>query len=396
MKLFSIKFGKVWKTIKNEGIFLGGKRVLGYLVLFLKTLLRNPAGDVLFVTSGIGDSARYRAYNQAEELNRHGFDSHVTVLDHPWLPKFADKFKIFVFNRTLVTLKAEKLIAEIKKQNKEIIFDTDDLVFDEKFMHQTESYQKMNALEKKQYEKGVGEEILNDPYVTVCTTTTNFIKNILEKNYNKKVFINSNKINDYELALSEKIIAQKNKNNSQEIKVGYFSGTMSHNKDFATITEALFQIMEKHSKAKLVLVGPLDIENKLNKFEDRIIQSGLVSIKKHYQNIAGVDINLAPLVGDDPFCEAKSELKFFEAGILSIPTVAVRNQTYSEAISDGVDGFLADNTDEWVEKISRLIEDEELRKKMGAHAREKVLRDYTNKNSHSEEYYNFLREILSR
>jgi glycosyltransferase involved in cell wall biosynthesis len=395
MKLFIIKLGKVWKTIKNEGIFLGGKRVFSYLFLFLKTLVKNPKGDVLFITSGIGDSARYRAYNQAEELNEHGFDAHVMVLDHPWLPRFADKFKIFIFNRTLVTPKARKLIAEIKKQKKEIIFDTDDLVFDATFMHQTESYQRMNVLEKQQYKKGTGEEILVDPYVKICTTTTNFIKNILEKKYNKRVFVTLNKINNNELGVVEKIIAKKIENNSKEIKLGYFSGTMSHNKDFATISEAIFQIMEKYSKVRLVLVGPLDIENKLNKFKDRIIQSGLVSIEKHYKNIAGVDINLAPLVKGDPFCEAKSELKFFEAGILGIPTVAVRNQTYCEAISDDVDGFLADNTSEWVEKISALIEDEKLRRVMGEKAREKVLRDYTNKNSHSEDYYNFLRSVLN-
>jgi O-antigen biosynthesis protein len=394
MELFIIKLGKAWKTVKNEGVFSGGKRVLNYCWIFLKTIFKNPTGDVLFITLGIGDSARYRAYNQAEELNKHGIKAQVTVLDHPWLPKFADKFKIFIFNRTMVTAKAKKLIVEIKKQNKEIIFDTDDLVFDAEYMHQTESYQRMNALEKKQYEKGVGEEILKDPYVKVCTATTSFIKNIVEEKYGKKVFINKNKINNCEVEIAEKILAGKSITDSKEIKLGYFSGTMSHNKDFATITEALFQIMEKYSQVKLFLVGPLNVENKLNEFKNRIIHSGLVSIKKHYENISSVDINLAPLVKNDPFCEAKSELTFFEAGILKVPTVAVRNQTFSNAINDGEDGFLADNVEEWVEKISRLVEDKNLRKKMGEKAREKVLRDYTNKNSHNEEYYNFLKSKL--
>ena len=394
MELFIIKIGKAWKAIKNEGLFSGGKRVWGYFKLFLKTIFKNPKGDVLFITTGIGDSARYRAYNQAEELNKHGIKAAVTVLDHPNLVKFANKFKIFIFNRTLVTNKAKKLIAEIKKQNKEIIFDTDDLVFDAELMHQAESYQKMNALEKRQYEKGVGEEILSDSYVRICTTTTSFIKDILIEKYQKKVFVSRNKINDHEVEIADGFMAKKALNNSKEIKLGYFSGTMSHNKDFSTITDALFQIMKKYSQVKLVLVGPLSVENKLNQFQSRIIHSGLAPIKKHYENISNVDINLAPLVKDDPFCEAKSELKFFEAGIVKTPTVAVRNQTFSEAIEDGVDGFLADNTEEWVEKIERLISDEKLRKGMGEKARKKVMRNYTNKNSHNEEYYNFLKSKL--
>jgi len=394
MKLFIVKLGKVWKTIKSEGFFSGGKRVLSYFKLFLKTILRNPKGDVLFITSGIGDSARYRAYNQAEELNKHGIKARVMVLDHPRLSKFSSRFKIFIFNRTLVTAQAKKLIEKIKKQNKEIIFDTDDLVFNAELMHQTESYQKMNPLEKKQYEKNVGEEILKDPYVKTCTTTTSFIKNILEEKYQKKVFVSRNKINDSELEITNKIAIKKIFTNSDKIKLGYFSGTMSHNKDFATIAEALVRIMEKYSQVKLVLVGPLEIENKLNKFKDRIIHSGLAPIKKHYENIASVDINLAPLVKDDPFCEAKSELKFFEAGIVKTPTIAVRNQTFSEAIEDGVDGFLADSIGEWVEKIEKLILDKNFRKGMGEKARKKVMRDYTNKNSHNEEYYNFLKSKL--
>jgi glycosyltransferase involved in cell wall biosynthesis len=106
-----------------------------------------------------------------------------------------------------------------------------------------------------------------------------------------------------------------------------------------------------------------------------------------------VDINLVPLE-DNSFCQAKSELKFFEAGILGIPTVAVYNETFVGAIEDGVTGFLAKNKLDWTEKIGQLVADNNLRKTMGEKAREKTLKDYTNKNSHSEEYYNYLSSRL--
>ncbi|HAI74171.1 TPA: hypothetical protein DCL22_02185 [Candidatus Moranbacteria bacterium] len=72
----------------------------------------------------------------------------------------------------------------------------------------------------------------------------------------------------------------------------------------------------------------------------------------------------------------------------------MKNQTFSETIEDGIDGFLAGNTAEWVEKISRLVEDENLRKTMGEKAREKVLKKYTNKNSQNEEYYSYLKSKM--
>ncbi|MCX6763727.1 MAG: glycosyltransferase, partial [Candidatus Moranbacteria bacterium] len=117
--------------------------------------------------------------------------------------------------------------------------------------------------------------------------------------------------------------------------------------------------------------------------------------QKHFQNISRCEIILAPLEVGNPFCEAKSELKFFEAGILEVPTVAVKNQTFSEAIIDGVDGFLAGNSQEWFEKMEKLILNDNLRQEMGKKAREKVLEKYTTKNAKNERYYSYLRSKLA-
>jgi glycosyltransferase involved in cell wall biosynthesis len=285
------------------------------------------------------------------------------------------------------------LIEKIKKQNKEIIFDTDDLVFDAGLFHGTDSYKSMNVLEKKQYEEGAGKEILKDGYVKTCTTSTTYLAKVLE-GYGKKVFVSKNKFSNHELEVTEKILENIPKIKDNFVRIGYFSGTYSHNKDFATITQALMEIMEKYDYVKLYLAGPLDVDNVLNKFKKRIIVLPFVPRDEYYENIWKVDINLAPLEINDPYCDSKSEIKFTETGILKIPTVAVRNQTFLEAMEDGANGFLADNTAEWVEKIGRLVEDKNLRQLMGKKAREKVLRDYTNKNSHNEEYYNYLKSKL--
>jgi glycosyltransferase involved in cell wall biosynthesis len=393
MNLYLIKLGKAIAAVQRDGIIVGGRRSLSYLRTFFKTALSFKSGDVLFITGGVGDSADYRSHRVAEELNLHGINAEVTMQDNPFLPLFANKFSVFVFHRTLVTSSVKKLIKNIKKQNKEIIFETDDLVFDTKYMHATGSYEKMSYFEKKQYAKGVGEEILRDEYIKVCSTSTKYLANILA-GYNKKVFIVKNKISDHDLEVTEKIICNNKNLKNSFIRIGYFSGTMSHNRDFATIADALLEIMEKYPQTKLILAGPLEVENKLNKFKDRIEQSPFVPRDKHFENISNVDINLAPLEIGDPYCESKSELKFFEAGIMNVPTVASATQVFCEAISDGVDGFVANGTTEWVEKLEKLIVDKEFRVRMGKQARVTVLKKYTNKNSHNEEYYNYLRSKL--
>ena len=395
MKSLLVKLGKAVSIIKQDGLARGLSRVFkAFFLLFGKV----GEGDILFVTGGAaGDSTRYRAWHVKEELELHNFKCSKTVQDNPFLPSYADKFKIFIFHRVLYTPGVAKLIDKIKSQNKRIVFDTDDLLFDPKYFSQSDYAKKINAFEKKYYENGLSSQILTDSYVKVCTTTTSFLADIL-KSYGKNVFIVRNKLSIKDLKIVEAIENLKLKiKNSDKVRIGYFSGTFSHNKDFASINGVLMRIMEKHPQVELVLVGPLNVESQLvQKWRDRIIQLPFVPRDRHFENISKVDINLSPLERDNPFCEAKSELKFFEAGILGIPTVAVKNRTFSEAINDGINGFLAENEEEWFSKLEKLILNKDLRKRMGEKAREKSLLDYTTKNSHNEEYYSYLRECITR
>lgn len=362
-------------------------------ISYLKMFQRVESGDVLFIAGGaMGDSTFYRVHVQAEELEMHGLKCEKISQDSPWLLGCANKFRILIFHRVLYGKKIETFLKKIKNNNGTIIFETDDLVFDRKYLEFMDFYKKMNSLEKILYKNGLGGEILNDPYVDTCVASTSYLAEKL-KEKGKNVIVSKNKLSNHELEIANNLLKNSSKAEDGFIRIGYFSGTMSHNKDFATISNALLKIMEKYKNAKLLLVGPLEIENKLNKFKNRIEQLPRVSREKYYENVYRADINVVPLESN-PFCESKSELKFFEPGILGIPTVAVRNQTFSETITDGVDGFLADNTSEWIEKIGKLIEDENLRKAMGEKAREKVLKEYTNKNSHNENYYNYLRSKL--
>jgi glycosyltransferase involved in cell wall biosynthesis len=88
------------------------------------------------------------------------------------------------------------------------------------------------------------------------------------------------------------------------------------------------------------------------------------------------DIGISPLF-DAPWERGKCSLKLLQFMAAGLPTVSSRAGMNQEIIEDGKDGFLAGDTEEWVHKLGRLIQDADLRKKMGQAAREKVVREYS-------------------
>ncbi|MFZ1655161.1 MAG: glycosyltransferase [Candidatus Moraniibacteriota bacterium] len=396
MKTWLIKIGKAWSVIRRDGLVRGGRRVLeAFTALFAHV----EPGDILFISGGVGDSARYRTQHVAEELRLHGFRASVTVQDNPRLVSYADQFQVFVLHRVLMTVAIARLIARLKEVGKTIIFETDDLVYDPEFLVHMDYWHQMNVLERKLYEHGVGGEILADPYVTTATTTTGFLADKLREK-GKSVYLVPNRLSQQDVLWADEALKKNhesritNHEGEKIVRMGYLSGTPSHNKDFATITPALITLFEKYPEMRLVLAGPLDTEDRLQVYAERIECLPFVPRARLFANIATLDINLAPLEIDNPFCESKSELKFFEAGIVSVPTVAAATRTYCEAITDGTDGFVAANTDEWVAKIGRLIAEPELRARIGHAARETALAQYTNANAKNEAYYEFLRSVM--
>lgn len=391
MKSLFIKVGKAWSIFRRDGLLSGGKRISHALFSLTKSI---PEGDILLVSGGVGDSARYRTKHIAEELNSNGFRASFTSQDSPFFAKSVERFKIIVFHRVLYTESVARYVARAKELKHTIIFETDDLVYDPQYLHLMDYYTKMNPLERKLYENGVGGELLLDPYVTHCTTTTTFLKRKLEER-GKKVFLVTNKMSIEDVEWAEELRGKKHSDDGT-VHISYLSGTPSHNKDFATITGALIRILQEFPQTRLVLAGPLDTEDALNQFQGQIIRVPFAPRKKYFATVASADINVAPLELGNAFCESKSELKFFEAGLLGVPTVAVANETYQSAITDGVDGFVATTEEEWYEKLKSLITNHELRATMAKNALETALTKYTTESGKSEEYYQFLRSELQK
>ncbi len=94
------------------------------------------------------------------------------------------------------------------------------------------------------------------------------------------------------------------------------------------------------------------------------------------EDLSELDIGIMPLP-DNEWTKGKCGMKGLQYMALGIATIMSPVGVNKDIIKDGVNGFLAASHEEWVEKISLLIEDADLRKKIGKAGRETVKKDFS-------------------
>lgn len=300
---------------------------------------------------------------------------------------------IVIMHRVPYTLGVEYLIESAQKKNVPVIFDVDDLVYEKEYAKYSDGINYLEEEEKNLYFEGIERYKKTISLCDGAIVTTEFLAETISK-YNDNVFINRNAIS-LELEDICESLRKVPVENNERVRIGYFSGSKTHNKDFLEVKDGLLKILETYNNTDLVIGGLLDLSKEFNAFKERIIRLPLVGWRDLPKSIHLIDINLAPLEINNPFCRAKSELKYFEAGILGIPTVASKIDAFQYAIEDGQNGFLAGNSKEWFEKLEKLVAQKDLRNKIGENAYEHVKNNYTVK-SRAQNYSNVLSQITEK
>lgn len=110
--------------------------------------------------------------------------------------------------------------------------------------------------------------------------------------------------------------------------------------------------------------------------------------------LSSFDIGIMPLPNDE-WASGKCGLKGLQYMALKIPTIMSPVGVNTQIITDGVNGFLADEENEWLDKISSLIDSKLLREKIGKEARETVVKSYSVESEKSN-YLKYFNELLSK
>ena len=333
--------------------------------------------DVLFINgchSGLPHPYRYRVLHQIEQLNAANLDCFdIYYLD--LFPHIVLDFRIVILYRCPWTKQIYEAIKLAKSLNKRVLFDIDDLVIDTKYTNIIPYVKNLSDSEKKLYDNGV---IRIGKTLKLCEgviTTTKILAEELKK-YVKEVYINRNTASEEMFKLSQKALKIKtNFHKRDELVIGYFSGSITHNSDIDMVIPVFIKILKEFKNVKLFFLGELDIPKDLTKFSSQIIKKKFVNWKKLPEYIASVDINIAP-IEENIFNAAKSENKWVEASLVKVPTIASNFGAFKEIVNHGVTGLLCTTKEDWYKELKTLILDENMRKVIGNNAFEFCRKEY--------------------
>ena len=157
-----------------------------------------------------------------------------------------------------------------------------------------------------------------------------------------------------------------------EIPTIGWSGSFSTAQHLDTLRPIL-QELAREEKFRLRVIGAPNYE--LPGVETEVIKW---RSETETQDLSPIDIGVMPLP-DDQWSKGKCGLKALQYMALGIPTICSPVGVNSTIIRDGENGFLADGSREWIEKLKRLLHSAELRKQLGAAGRETVEREYSAK-----------------
>ncbi|WFB37459.1 glycosyltransferase [Kiritimatiellota bacterium B12222] len=292
-----------------------------------------------------------------------------------------ETFDVVVFWRIPCCPQFERVVTQAKAGGAKIVCDMDDLIF----APEIAKAEVIDGIRSQAYEEEDIQKLFLDyqQAMLLCDVffcpTESLAKHMLRLGRTTHVIHNgytANYLQRARIGLRESNTLKR----SGLIRIGYASGSLTHQKDFEQTVSACVKILKKYAHSRLVLFVKSDEEEgikltldlaefpELQALEHQIELRPFVSFDLMPYELARFDINLAPLEVGNLFCEAKSELKYFEAALVKVPTVASPTLPFKQSITSGKNGFLAETEAEWFDALDLLVKDEAARKSMGRQA----------------------------
>jgi len=293
------------------------------------------------------------------------------------LSSLVEKCDLLYLYRVTGTSQVLKSISIARRNGISVIYDTDDVIWTEKLIEycQLRSYYSETEVDAFRALFQSTEQLMS--LVDSFVTSSDYLAKELVEHFSIPAYVNANALSQRALALAEPVYRRRiAATPGSSLTLGYFSGwPKAHEADLMVALPAIRRVLHEVQGARLRIVGHFDRAALPDDLRDRIDLAPFVPYERLFEEIAQVDVNLAPLV-DNPHRRAKSAVKFLEAALVGVPTVASDLEPY-RIIDHGRTGLLAADDEGWYANLMTLAADPVRRRAMGEAARDYVVQHET-------------------
>jgi glycosyltransferase involved in cell wall biosynthesis len=331
-----------------------GRRVLIIAELSLRQCRKYRVDQKVDMLARLGHASTVIAWNHLDAC-RHALQSHGLV----------------VFYRTPGFPGVLALADEARRLGVPSYFDVDDLIFDAEEYARNSNIGALPAGERRLLLDGA--QLYHAMLVrcdhAIASTAT--IARYMRQHCRGEVFVVENALDGHLLELA----GRPRQPPGGDVVIGYGSGTRTHDFDFRQAAPALLRILDDYPAVRLALYGHLELPEELAGRAAQVVRVPMLDPDDYYLALARFGISLAPLEGGT-FNDAKSNIKFLEAGLFGVPTVASPAAAFRQVIRHGENGLLAATAEDWYAALASLIGHPAERARLGEAARHSVLGGY--------------------
>ena len=148
--------------------------------------------------------------------------------------------------------------------------------------------------------------------------------------------------------------------------------TGSHSSaQYLRLVEGALQTLARRRRFRFLVVGLDDYS-----LDGVDVECRAWRAQTEVEDLWPMDVGIMPLF-DDPWARGKCAMKAIQYMGVGLPTVVSPVGANGDVVQDGVSGFHAATEEDWIRALDRLLDDSDLRSRMGAEGRRRVEDGYS-------------------
>jgi glycosyltransferase involved in cell wall biosynthesis len=361
------------RVVETPGVEAGsGPRGVYGAPIGVSAGARFGARVLIVAELSVPQCAKYRVWQKKAHFERLGVAC--TVVNWRRQPEALSALAIhslLILYRVGLDAGTQALMDEARRLGMEVVWEVDDLIFDVALYGANANLRGLSRAMRRDLLRGAG--LYREAMLAADRTigSTRVLSELMAASSGRPSHVVVNALDAETLDFADAAVAGRVRAVGRVV-IAYGSGTLTHDADFAVAGPGLLRLLGEEPAVHLLILGSLNLPVGFDAFADRIERRGSMNFRAYLAALASADVSIAPLE-ETVFNDAKSNIKLVEASVVGLASVCSPRVEFRNAVTHGVDGFLADTDEGWFGALLALVRDPELRRVVGERARARVL-----------------------